>query len=356
MPLYVNFDQNEDVIVNDANKVTEGYFTNGVGTVAGSTLTTASLSATQKNYYYNVQHSSADHFSVAYGHIGGSGSTSVTNVKGETEVIYKQFANLLLDPTKNNTGDSIEDGFQFVSGTLANDIYVVVAERARMKDRLNKKNWTLQLSGSNTQLSQSIRHFTDDSATVAAAASPVGPRFNIVSGSSGVKVGSDIFGFYYPNMGIMVFNATGVVSGLSSLSASIPGTPGYIDSASNVHEIGNGFAPELNNDGTADNAFRMFHAMKLAPEQKFRNEEDQKTVSYFCRARANHFNFSNNPTFTSGSANEYRQPTMEGNPSTFITTVGLYDNTDTLVAVGRLSKPIHKNFDKEAIMKVNITY
>jgi len=48
MPLYVNFDQNEDVIVNDANKVTEGYFTNGVGTVAGSTLTTASLSATQK--------------------------------------------------------------------------------------------------------------------------------------------------------------------------------------------------------------------------------------------------------------------------------------------------------------------
>jgi len=225
-----------------------------------------------------------------------------------------------------------------------------------MKDRLNKKNWTLQLSGSNTQLSQSIRHFTDDSATVAAAASPVGPRFNIVSGSSGVKVGSDIFGFYYPNMGIMVFNATGVVSGLSSLSASIPGTPGYIDSASNVHEIGNGFAPELNNDGTADNAFRMFHAMKLAPEQKFRNEEDQKTVSYFCRARANHFNFSNNPTFTSGSANEYRQPTMEGNPSTFITTVGLYDNTDTLVAVGRLSKPIHKNFDKEAIMKVNITY
>tara|TARA_Y100001938_G_scaffold14327_1_gene17664 strand:- start:33 stop:1103 length:1071 start_codon:yes stop_codon:yes gene_type:complete len=356
MPLYVNFDQNEDVIVNDANKVTEGYFTNGVGTVVGSTLTTSSLSATQKNYYYNVQHSSADHFSVAYGHIGGSGSSNVTNVKGETEVIYKQFANLLLDPTKNETGDSIEDGFQFVSGTLANDIYVIVAERARMKDRLNKKNWTLQLSGSTTIKDGITRHFTDDSATVAASASPVGPRYNIVSGSDGTKVGTDIFGWYYPNMGIMVFNATSEVSGLSSLSSSLPGSPAYVNSASDATVVHNGFAPELNNDATADNAFRMFIAMNRAAEQKFRNEEDQKTVSYFCRAKANHFNFSNNPTFTSGSANEYRQPTMEGNPSTFITTVGLYDNTETLVAVGRLSKPIHKNFDKEAIMKVNITY
>ena len=48
----------------------------GTGTVAKNVLKTSSLSSTQKEYYYNLQHSSTDHFTVSYGHIGGSGSNS----------------------------------------------------------------------------------------------------------------------------------------------------------------------------------------------------------------------------------------------------------------------------------------
>ena len=54
--------------------VTNGFHDGGVGTLAGSNYTTASLSATQKSYYYNLQYNSKDHFSVSYGHIDGSGS------------------------------------------------------------------------------------------------------------------------------------------------------------------------------------------------------------------------------------------------------------------------------------------
>jgi hypothetical protein len=88
----------------------------------------------------------------------------------------------------------------------------------------------------------------------------------------------------------------------------------------------------------------------------FRSEEDQLTESFFCRATAPDFNFSNNPTFTSGSLGEYQNPTFYGNPQTFITTVGLYDNANKLVAVGRLSAPVLKNFQTEAVIKVNLTY
>ena len=86
-------------IVEDQSKVTTGYFTGNIGTLAGSNLTTASLSTTQKKYYYNLQYSSTDHLSVTFGHLGGSGSTgtngSLENLEGETEAVYKQFVSLL---------------------------------------------------------------------------------------------------------------------------------------------------------------------------------------------------------------------------------------------------------------------
>ena len=56
---------------------------------------------------------------------------------------------------------------------------------------------------------------------------------------------------------------------------------------------------------------------------------------------------------TSGSDNEYQNSTFEGNPQTFVTTVGLYDSSQTLVAVGRLSKPIKKNFNSNMRSSVN---
>ena len=67
-------------------------------------------------------------------------------------------------------------------------------------------------------------------------------------------------------------------------------------------------------------------------------------------------NFSNNPTFVSGSLNELRQSTMKGNPNVFITSVQLYNDAGDMVAVGNLSTPLKKNFSSEAIVKVRLTY
>jgi hypothetical protein len=67
-------------------------------------------------------------------------------------------------------------------------------------------------------------------------------------------------------------------------------------------------------------------------------------------------NFSNNPTFVSGSLNELRQEKMKGNPNTFITSVQLYNDAGDMVAVGNLSTPLKKNFSSEATIKVKLTY
>jgi hypothetical protein len=67
-------------------------------------------------------------------------------------------------------------------------------------------------------------------------------------------------------------------------------------------------------------------------------------------------NFSNNPTFVSGSLNELRHTTMKGNPTVYITGVELYDGIGNLVAVGKLSTPLKKNFSSEATIKVKLTF
>ena len=358
MATYVNF-TNDDVII-DTTKVTTGIFSGGIGTLAGGSLATASLSTTQKAYYYNMQYNSVDQFSVTYGHKHGSGSYDTTTTKGKTEAIYKSFASTLLLPDDVDTGFIVKQAGG--TETTQSDMYFISFERARMKDRVNRENWTLTLSGSNTTNVQQKLFLTDNSKLTASVASPVGPRYTIRSGSVGAVVGNTEYGFFYPNVGILALSVT-------QLSASIPGAPGYVESGSPyIHGInqspgilpgtGIGLAPDLstNLDSAADNAGKLVNTILAGGNQTFRSEEDQVTTSYFCRAKAGHFNFSNNPTFTSGSDNQFLQRSFESNPQTFITTVGLYTTNDELVAVGRLSSAVQKNYSSEAVIKVNLTY
>ena len=47
---------------------------------------------------------------------------------------------------------------------------------------------------------------------------------------------------------------------------------------------------------------------------------------------------------------------MVGNPRVYITTVGLYDENSELMAVARLSKPLLKSFEREALIRVRLEY
>ena len=368
----------QDVIL-DETKVTAGFFTGNLGTLSKGNLTTSSKSATQKNYYYDMQYSSEDQLSVAFGHIRGSGSGAAS----ETKAIYMHFKNVLLSSA--DLASTASNGFKFsgffpstgstagtvdMTGTTSNTsdyedfMYFIVADRARMKDKVNAKNWTLKLSGSITssgiteaiESSASILSLTDDSATVMGEATPAGVRYNVVSGSDGTIVAassSKYYGWIYPDMGIIALRGRVV-------SSSLPGATGAVDSASfqdfTATALGTGLAPELSVDGTADNAIKLANAVTMA-EQKFRSEEMQKSKSYFIRAFANDMNFSNNPTFTSGSENRIRFDEMIGYPSSFITTVGLYQGSPPkLVAIGKLSGPVEKNYGTEATIKVKLTY
>ena len=44
------------------------------------------------------------------------------------------------------------------------------------------------------------------------------------------------------------------------------------------------------------------------------------------------------------------------NPQTYVTTVGMYNDNNELLAVAKLSKPLTKDFTKEALIRIKLDY
>ena len=79
----------------------------------------------------------------------------------------------------------------------------------------------------------------------------------------------------------------------------------------------------------------------------------------FCRASADEFNYSSNPTFRDASGNivviDAGDDTGQRSFS-FITTVGLYNSNNDLLAVAKLSRPIEKNDEKDLTIRVRLDF
>ena len=147
-----------------------------------------------------------------------------------------------------------------------------------------------------------------------------------------------------------------MVLSANALSSSLPGNSHLITSGANhITFQSTGLAPDLRVADAADNANKIRVAIQKG-SITLRSEEQQYVYDYFCRAKSSEFNLSQNLTFWSSSQYEIRHSDMVTNPQTFISEVGLYDSQNSLLAVGRLSSPINKNFSSEAIVKVRLTY
>ena len=200
-------------------------------------------------------------------------------------------------------------------------------------------NWELHISGSS--ITQPFKFIDDSGATTSPEVNQGGRVFNVVSGSisSGVATTNTTaanqpgggYGLFYPDLGVIVLNGP-----VLNVSASF-----IAQSGSNV----NG-----NNNET------FFERIKVAGKFQSRREEVITSQHYFCRVPNKEFNFSSNPTFTSGSDGSFTNATFFKNPKTFITQVGLYNDNNELLAVAKLSKPLLKSYSREAIIKVKLDF
>ena len=337
-----------DQITGKVEVVTTGLWSGDTGSLTTFFTSSAQVAATSGKYYFNVYDTAATssvQFSIAYGNRTGLGSPALSGDDTstlETKATYAQYKQILLetDDTK----------FTFVSSSAAGThdsdaIYVINVARGRYKEKMDAGNWSLSLSGSNgikTLIDDSGKKFDD---TVGKA----GRIFNVVEGSLnlGTENAATItsttapngqgFGLFYPDQGLIILNPTALASEVGT-----------------IH--GSSLVGSLLTNASAKNQQYLFDAISAGGDFEARRTENVSTSHYFVRATNREFNFSNNPTFVTGSDGTFAESTFEKNPNTFITTVGLYNDANEMIAVSKTSQPIAKSFDKEVLIKVKLDF
>ena len=331
-----------DIVTNVRDTVSSGMWENGSGTLTAF-YTSSTQSGSSAAHYLDVYGTNPQsdstaqaQFSIAYGDVNGSGSLGTKGVDGDraSAAIYRQLSNVLLGPTEEKftfagTGDNITPNF----------VYSISVARQQLREKMDPGNWELHISGSTEA---ELYKFIDDSgATTSPEVNQGGRVFNVVSGSisSGVadtdteaaSQDGGGYGLFYPDLGIIIFNGP-----VLNISAS--------------------FAAETGSNANGANNETFYDRIRVAGKFQSRREEVITSQHYFCRVPNKEFNFSSNPTFTSGSDGSFTNATFFKNPKTFITQVGLYNDNNELLAIAKLSKPLLKSYSREAIIKVKLDF
>ena len=353
---FTKFDMDADVVEGQSETVTAGLWSSNVASLT-TYFTSSTQTESQRRYYVDILDgnpsldSSAVQFAAAYGNALGSGSNSQGQLNDSpSKAIYSQYRQLLLNPTDSR--------FTTAGSGSTDSIYVLNFKRNRLKERLDAGNFELPLrymsasldsnaTGSNVAVSSSVVvSLIDDSSISNATVGDSGRVYNIVSGSidGGVYNSTSpiYYGLVYPDFGTLVLDGK------------------MLDQQLN-YQTNTGSSSEGNNH------FRLFHSVSgsslitnPATSDPYgflaRNSEKVTSTHYFVRIKNADYNFSNNPSYITGSDGQIAQSTFIGDPKTYITTVGLYNAAQELLAVSKLSKPLLKSFQSEALIRVKLDF
>jgi len=350
-----------DKVTNKTEIVTSGIWSGDSGSLTAFYTSSAQVQSATGKYYidvYNLPTSSTAsevQFSLAYGDINGYGAPTLQQGNEDStlpsKAIYKQLKNILLDPS-----DEYFSVYQNATagGKNLENFYAINVNRARYKERLDPGNFSIHLVGSAGSAT-----LIDDSGGSDEAVTTAGRVYNIVSGS--LNIGSALtssiqsytasngegWGLFYPDMGIILLNPAALVSNVDTKLAAANSSLAYV-----YHNNSLSSSTYTGNSGSV----ALLKVITDGGDFQARRTENVSTSHFFVRANNREFNFSNNPTFVTGSTGQFVQSLFERDPKVYITTVGLYDDANELLAVAKVSKPIEKSFDKEVAIKVKLDF
>ena len=332
-----------DDFVVSADSITAGLWTDSE-TPEITTFFTSSTQAngSSGNYYLNVFSNAATsslEFAVTYGNQAGSGSVAYnTDVDGKSpsSTVFGQYRTLVL-------GDE-NASFSF-GGITSSDFWAISVERSRYKESLFPGSTTLLLSNGGDTIS-----LTDNSQVVNSVVfNDAGRVFQLVSGSAGnvntslnnqgYSTDSGSYGWFLPDIATYILNPRALSNDFADGGIGLDAT--LTSATSSI---------------TNPNPNLMFVAIKDGASFTANSQETISSDFVFCRPRSSQFNYSENPSFISGSTGEVLYPLFINSPTTYITTVGLYNDTNELLAVAKLSKPLQKDFTKEALIRVKLDF
>jgi len=329
----------EDIALS-AESVVAPAWSNQVTTLSSNIFKGTQVNLASADYYYNIYSDGTQNngtgdvqFAVAYGNRKGSGSVNFSTSevgKSPSSVIYGQYRTLI-------NGDEDTD-FNFGSGTpTPNSIYVISVNRGRFKEKLLPGSFQLTL----TSGSRIITLIDNSTALKTLSYVDAGRVYDIVSGSltngivtnAAFTAASGSYGKMYPDIGVFILNGNALKDAGSGILLNV--------SESN------------NSNGNNINTFTA--AIVSGSNFTLRSEETVTSNYVFVRVRNSEFNYSTNPSNITGSG-ELRHNVMVNTPQAYMTAVGLYNNNNDLLGVAKLSKPLLKDFTKEALIRIKLDF
>jgi hypothetical protein len=314
--------------------------TNTLTTFFTSSVITSSFYINVYSQYPGALNATTESVQMAlqYGNKYGSGSSyispSATQLMPDgsklttSRVVYGQYRTLLL----GTESGSFEFGNDNPDG-----IYIINVARNRYKEHIQPGSMTLQVNNGVSALV-----LTDNSQIISTTNYTTAGTlyYTLISGSAGVAAtaatNASIYGYMYPDSDIIILNPT-------ALSKS--GVDGGI-----------AFDPVVSAPGTNNNIQQGFYQiMSASANFALQSAENVSAHYFFTRVKNQDFNYTTNPSIIDANGNLI-YTTLINNPQTFITTVGLYNDQNELLAVAKLSRPLVKDFTKEALIKVKLDY
>lgn len=178
---------------------------------------------------------------------------------------------------------------------------------------------------------------------------------------------SETVGLLFYDRGVLVLDLEKITSGSQFVSGTIDAMhgDGQVDlgGPNTATAYKSKFIPDFIVSASLDNIVDHIAGTRFGSGSStaitFQNITNINSTLVFCRAGADEFNYSQNPTFVDSdnrivvidSGQEDTQQSF-----TFITSVGLYDANDNLLAVAKVSRPIEKNSERDLTLRVRLDF
>jgi hypothetical protein len=331
----------EDFVVS-ADSVQSTAWSTGLPTLTSFYTSSVQAGSTSGNFYLSIYQddvvtsasSATVQFDITYGNVNGLGSEYYNGAVPSltpSRTVYGQYRTLVLEDENTNFSYGTDNNV-----FTPNDFWALSVERARYKEKLFPGTFNITLSGSGGLL-----ELTDNSNDVNVQTFIGSNRvFQIVSGSDGSAIaansgyapGSGSYGLFLPDIGTILLNPAAISESINLVPNRTADLTNGTNQAILYTAISGGGAFEL-------------------------NAQETITSDYiFVRSRNSEFNYSENPSFISGSTGEIIYEQFINNPQVYITTVGMYNDANELIAVAKMSKPLLKDFTKESLVRVKLDF
>ena len=376
----------QDISGSVTRKKYQVFVTGGVGPGV-----TSSLFHTVYDQDFSLQ-TSNELFDLSFGIF--SGSTIVSNISSGEDTngkllfpstslmmrekidLYSQYAQLLLGSKDKQFRSSFSS--TSTSDNIDSALFLNF-KRLFARDGIKRETFAMRFyqsaSDSNPSSGPDVPNLYTTSESGAAIFTDVGAASSLELSDSGHSVGnlslasntSHKVGLIFYESGIVVLDAAKVTSGSQFMSGTIKSV-GNANGTIRVGREGEGnpnakLIPDFITSASLDDVIEHFASTRMSSGSltalTFQNNTTINSTLYFCRATADEYNFSRNPTYTDSDGrivviDEGQEDVQK--PFSFVTSVGLYDASENLLAVAKLSRPVEKNDEKDMTFRVRLDF